>query len=242
MEGRRRKEDNYRPTDMNGQSMIARAVEIACKEKGMLVVVAAGNEGDKKRWKVVSTPGDAPSALTVGAVNGSLMKEAYSGKGPDYNSYIKPDVAAYSLTGTSLSAPAVAGFAACLLEKRPDLSPAQLKEIILRSSHLFPYGNNYIGYGVPLASRALVLLNDPAKSFGTATEVHISGSVFELSDPGLQYPYIVCFHKKNDWVVVKQELLKNANEKGLYIITKPSGVSRTTVQAGFKIVEVFWEN
>jgi subtilisin family serine protease len=239
-EGRRRKKDNYRPTDMNGQSMIARAVETACKQKGMLVVVAAGNEGDKKRWQVISTPGDAPSALTVGAVNGSMMKEAYSGKGPDYNTYIKPDVSAYSLSGTSLSAPAVAGFAACLLEERPELTPAMLKEIIVRSSHLYPYGNNYIGYGVPLAGRALALLSDSTKNFGTAREVHNSGNVFELSDPGFQYPYIVCFHKKNEWVVVKQELLKSANERGLYIINKPEGVTRTTVQAGFSVFEVLW--
>lgn len=240
--GRMVKADNYKPYQMNGQSMISRAVEIACTTKGMLVIVAAGNEGDVSRWKVVTSPGDASSALTVGAVGDRFEKKDYSGIGPEGNLYMKPDVAAYSLSGTSFSAPAVTGFAACLLEYDPELTPARLKAIITLSSHLYPYGNNYIGYGVPLASRALALLQDSTVDFRNTGELRVSGDVFEFSDPGALYPYVVLFHKRNAWVVVKQQVLKKTGGSSSFAIERPEGTVRTTIQAGFEVIEVFWSD
>ncbi len=239
--GRRLKGSNYKPTDMNGSSMIAKAVAIACREKNMLVVVAAGNDGDKRRWKVINTPADAEAALTVGAVLNRFEKADYSGIGPEFNTYLKPEVAAFSLQGTSLSAPAVCGFAACLLEMNPDLTSAALKNIIIRSSHLFPYGNNYIGYGVPLASRALKLMEDSGFQFNHAKELHMNGNEYLFENANKKIPYVSVFHKKDATNVIQNEVIFANKETGDIRILRPEKCKRTTVQAGYDILEIFWE-
>jgi hypothetical protein len=68
---------------------------------------------------------------------------------------VKPDVSVYSLTGTSFAAPALTGVVACLVQQNPNLKPAQMQQILWRSSGLYPYPNNYLGYGVPDMSMAL---------------------------------------------------------------------------------------
>lgn len=239
--GRRMKGSNYKPTDMNGSSMIAKAVNIACREKNMLVVVAAGNDGDKGRWKVINTPADAEAALTVGAVLNRFEKADYSGIGPEFNTYLKPEVAAFSLQGTSLSAPAVCGFAACLLELKPELTAAALKNIIIRSSHLFPYGNNYIGYGVPLASRALKLLEDSSFQFNHAKELHRKGNDYLIENETKLIPYVSVFHKKDATNVIQNEVVFANKETGAIRILRPEKCRRTTVQAGYDILEIFWD-
>lgn len=239
--GRKIKGSNYSPLEMNGSSMIAKAVQLACTQKNMLIVVAAGNDGDKRKWKVISTPADAEAALTVGSVLARFQKVGYSGIGPEYNAYLKPDVCAYSYQGTSLSAPAVCGFAACLLEENPLLTAVELKRLIVRSSHLYPYGNNFIGYGVPLANRALRLIADPALKFNNTKEIYVKGPVFEMDTVSATIPTLTVFHKKNDFYVLKQEVISRDKKSKKFIIHPPKGTKRSTVQAGYFIYELFWE-
>lgn len=207
----------------------------------MLVVVAAGNDGAKSSWKVISTPADAEAALTVGAVLSRFQKAGYSGVGPEYNRYLKPDVCAYSNQGTSLSAPAVCGFAACLLEADPSLTAVELKKLIVRSAHLYPYGNNSIGYGVPLANRALQLIVHPEVHFGNTKEVHVTGTSFQLDSVDASIPTITIFHKKNEVHVIKQEVKSRAQKSNSFIIQPPKNTKRSTVQIGYEILELFWE-
>ena len=239
--GRKLKGSNYSAQEMNGTSMIAKAVQIACTEKNMLVVVAAGNDGDKRKWKVISTPADAEAALTVGSVLGRFQKIGYSGIGPEFNAYLKPDVCSYSYQGTSLSAPAVCGFAACLLEANPSLSATELKQLIIRSSHLYPYGNNFIGYGVPLANRALQLLEYPDWKFTNTREVHLKERSIKLDTVDVSIPTLTVFHKKNDVHVLKQEVITREKKSNSFIICPPKDAKRTTVQVGYFIYELFWE-
>ncbi|MFN0189393.1 MAG: S8 family serine peptidase [Bacteroidia bacterium] len=232
---------NYSPQEMNGTSMIAKAVQIACTEKNMLVVVAAGNDGDKRKWKVISTPADAEAALTVGSVLGRFQKIGYSGIGPEFNSYLKPDVCSYSYQGTSLSAPAVCGFAACLLEANPKLTAKELKQLIVHSSHIYPYGNNFIGYGVPLANRALQLLEYPDWKFTNTKEVHLKEKSFKLDTVDVSIPTLTVFHKKNDVHVLKQEVISREKKSNSFIIWPPKEAKRSTVQVGYFIYELFWD-
>ncbi len=150
--------DNYTIEQMDGKtSVVSKAVDMAFNEKGILIVVSAGNEGWDD-WKIVSTPGDSPFALSIGATNNAGLKMGYSSIGADFVEFLKPNVACYSLTGTSFSAPNITGFAACLWQKKPEATNKEIFETIEKSASLYPFGNNFIGYGIPKASTAIKIL------------------------------------------------------------------------------------
>ena len=153
--------ENYLTTEMDGEHGItSKAAEIAVRERGMLLVISAGNAGAKP-WRLVTVPADAPSVLTVGATQlKGPIRISYSSIGPDYTDFLKPDVSAYSPNGTSFSAPVVTGFMACLMEYAPELSNFELMEVIKKSSGIYPFGNNFIGYGIPSATEALNIIDE----------------------------------------------------------------------------------
>ncbi len=233
--------ENYKPSEMNGRtSKISQAAQIAADQKGMLIVVSAGNEGDDPRWRIVSTPADARGVLSIGATKAkSRDKMSYSSIGPDFLPYLKPNVSCFAPNGTSFAAPVITGFAACLIEKYPELSNKQIMRIIEKSAHLYPYGNNYVGYGVPDARKALALAGDSTLSLNNAREVKARGNhyAYQVSEPGAEKA--VVFHKKDAFVVLKQELL--VVTEGKITLRRESRETRTTLDLGEEVVEVFWE-
>lgn len=83
----------------------------------------------------VAIPGTSRGAFTVGARDG-VREAAYSGRGPTLDGRAKPDILANGageagLQGTSYAAPRIAGLAARLLSKQPQLDLAQLRAILL---------------------------------------------------------------------------------------------------------------
>lgn len=153
----------------------SRAATIAAR-KGMLVCIAAGNEGDE--WgnppHTLGIPGDADSTLTVGAVNTSGIIGGFSSYGPTSDFRIKPEVCAVGVkatlvnhanaivqsNGTSFATPLLAGFAAALWSALPDENAMQIRERILLSSNRYddPDTENYqYGYGIPDAWKAYQL-------------------------------------------------------------------------------------
>lgn len=154
----------YFPEQMDGQtSLIARAASIAAR-KGLLIVNAAGNEGGNDRWRIINTPADTDSVLTVGAVDfPSLLRTSYSSLGPTADFRMKPNVVAMGnvlatankglsrTQGTSFSSPLVAGFAICLWQMFPDWTNMQVFRAIEQSASLYPYFDYAHGYGVPQA-------------------------------------------------------------------------------------------
>ncbi|GAB4041098.1 S8 family serine peptidase [Spirosoma gilvum] len=231
--------DNYEPSQMDGHtSLISRAAQIAADKKGILIIVSAGNEGDDRSWRIISTPADAQGVLAIGATNSRLWNRiGYSSIGPENLPYLKPNVSCFSLYGTSLSAPVITGFAACIMQANPKLTNKQVMEIIEKSSHLYPYGNNYVGYGVPQASRALALLRNqdlPA----TTRSVKASGKTFHLPIEGNDATVSV-FHKKDATHVLQQEAAKVNN--GQLSLRRSSGEKQTTIDLKKEVVEVIWE-
>ena len=246
--------DNYRQSEMNGNTArITKAAQIAFNQKGIFLSVSAGNEGDTQ-WRIISAPADAEGALSVGATNAvDWDRIYYSSIGPENLPYLKPNVSCYSPNGTSFSCPAVAGFIACLMNYDSTLTNAQLKEIIQKSAHLYPYGNNYLGYGVPQADRALELTKDINKDFGTTRLVHCSKKVYkEQLDKSLNLD-LVLFNKKNETIVITPGYNHKNNivlfdqntskvKNGLIKIKRTKNAKRTTAVADeFMTLEIVWE-
>ena len=162
---------DYTYAQLDGHTTtIARAAEIAAS-KGILVVAAAGNEGTSS-WRKILTPADVngDSLLAVGAVNSSGIRASFSSMGPTGDGRIKPDVVAMGVnnqvtsgpgagyiaeSGTSLSAPLIAGLAACLMQARPTLTPTLIIRSIRETAQRVGAPDTLTGYGLPNALFAL---------------------------------------------------------------------------------------
>ena len=231
--------ENYEPSQMDGHtSLISQAAQIAADKKGILIVVSAGNEGEDRSWRIISTPADAQGVLAIGATNSRLWNRiGYSSIGPESLPYLKPNVSCFSLYGTSLSAPVITGFAACLMQANPKLTNKEVMAIIEKSSHLYPYGNNYVGYGVPQASRALALLRHQELP-ATVRSVKATGKTLELTLP-ITEPVVSVFHKKDAMHVLQQESAKVVN--GKLILRRAADEKQTTIDMKKEVIEVIWE-
>ncbi|MCW3090445.1 MAG: family serine peptidase [Ferruginibacter sp.] len=163
---------NYTYSNMDGNTtIIAKACDLAAK-KGILVVVAAGNEGNSS-WKYITTPADADSVLTVGAVNAAGQVAGFSSYGPSADGQVKPDVAAIGANaviadqntgaptfgnGTSYACPILAGIVTCLWQAFPEVNNMSIIEATRNSSNKANTPDDRSGYGIPNAKKAFVLL------------------------------------------------------------------------------------
>lgn len=162
--------------DMDGkQTRCSRAATIAAR-KGMLVCIAAGNEGNKA-WHYITAPADADSILTVGAVRTDSTIAAFSSRGPSADGRTKPEVCAVGYAtyvfnpilhnfqqgnGTSYACPLLAGLAACLWSAFPQETAMQIRERIIRSANRYLQPDNHYGYGIP----------DAWAAYAGTTELH----------------------------------------------------------------------
>ena len=84
------------------------------------------------------------------------------------------------------------------MQKDSSLSNKKLMDIVEKSGHLYPYGNNYIGYGIPQGSRALELIKNPETKFDNTVIKEISGKKFKMKvDKHISGSGVV-FNKKNE--------------------------------------------
>lgn len=167
---------NHDYADMDGNTtMIARAADYAAA-KGMIVCSSAGNEGNKE-WHYITSPGDADSIITVGAVDSLGLITGLSSKGPSSDGDVKPNVVAQGIratvvepfsgtivtnTGTSLSNPVIAGLTACLWQAHPDKNNMEVIRAIEKSASLYYNPNDSMGYGIPNFEVADLLLSGTA--------------------------------------------------------------------------------
>ncbi|MBV8810100.1 MAG: S8 family peptidase, partial [Acidobacteriaceae bacterium] len=244
------------------QDPLCQAVEAAWKA-GIVVVVAAGNEGrdntfGEEGYGTINAPGNDPYVITVGAMNSEGtptrtddLMASYSSKGPTpIDHFVKPDLVApgnqvvsllapgstlqhqgpknsvrvsyydastkispgqlsktyFMLSGTSMATPVVSAAAALLFQANPNLTPDQVKAILMGTSYkVFPlmssvtdastgatYTDYYdiltVGAGYLDIAEALSAISNPPASGTALSPVAVydpnSGIVMLSFDPG----------------------------------------------------------
>lgn len=152
--------------DMNGKvSRASRAANLASR-KGIVVLVAAGNEGTAA-WHYISSPSDADGIIAVGAVTPTGTPSSFSSFGPSSDGRVKPEVCATGTSsalvntggvtgygnGTSFATPIMAGMMACLLQKYKAIDTMidvpTLLNSVFKSGSLFADPTAQMGYGIP---------------------------------------------------------------------------------------------
>lgn len=172
---------NHTNDDLDGNTAPISIAATIAASKGMLVVVAAGNEGNNANPKI-SMPADADSILTIGAVDEFGDYASFSSIGYSFDGRVKPDVVAQGQdtwyqgstgdfaygNGTSFSTPIMSGLAACLWQANPDLSVMEILNAIQESASQYDNPDEYLGYGLPdFALANLALKNISYTAFDT---------------------------------------------------------------------------
>lgn len=109
---------------------------------GIIVVAAAGNDGDLSAGDSVDYPGKYENVITVGATDSNNNIAYFSSKGPSvdvsapgYNIYSTLNNGSYGyMSGTSMASPYVAGMVALYKEAYPTYTPSQIEQALKDNS------------------------------------------------------------------------------------------------------------
>jgi subtilisin family serine protease len=138
---------SYTYSDMNGHTTRVARTALMAARRGMIVVVSAGNEGNKK-WHYIISPADADSILAVGAVDAEKAPATFTSYGPSADGRVKPDVSAMGVSvliqgvdggvtrgnGTSYASPLISGLTACLWQAYPTATAQEVIQTLRQST------------------------------------------------------------------------------------------------------------
>ena len=168
---------------LDGHSSLAAFAANTAVNKGILVIVSAGNDGDTK-WHYISTPGDASEAITVGSCSNQFKHSGFSAFGPNASGQVKPDLLApgqsivlsttwgYKMgNGTSYATPILAGLLCNLWQLQKQLSPQEadikaFKSLVLGTANQWTNPDSAYGYGIPDISLAEHIIAKEPYAFG----------------------------------------------------------------------------
>jgi len=157
----------YTPAQLNGDVAVTTIAADSAAARGVLVVVAVGNEGVDAAGRYAAssmdTPADADSVVAVGATDSLGRTASFSSHGPTADGRIKPEVAAPGVfldvaamdsglarvSGTSFATPLIAGIAALAQSGRPGHPAADLRRGLLQAASQALTPDNSFGYGIP---------------------------------------------------------------------------------------------
>lgn len=182
--------------DMDGNTCVSTIGADMAAKKGLLVVNSAGNSGGSS-WFYIGAPADGDSVFTIGAVDASGVVTYFSSRGPTYDGRIKPDVAAqgqgtaiYSWnasspngavfygSGTSFSAPIIAGMSACLWQSSPSKSNMTIIDYIRNTSNNAQHPDSLTGWGIPDFEKAHAMLTSGTPELSQANHLFVYPNPF----------------------------------------------------------------
>jgi subtilisin family serine protease len=196
---------------------VARAVEA-----GIVVVAAAGNDGPQ--MGTVASPGIAPDAITVGAVDDTGTLAAFSSRGAAPDFVIKPEISApgvgivstvpyancamssptgyLAASGTSMATPHVSGGAALLLQMHPEWTPEQVKSALITSAKEIDESIWSAGAGemwLPAAVETTLFPVPAVISCGLAGGEEMTSTLTNLG------PYVTISSSSDDWYALSAD-------------------------------------
>ncbi|WP_152600236.1 S8 family serine peptidase, partial [Cellvibrio mixtus] len=170
-------------------------------EAGTLVVVAAGNSGSD--YSTIGVPGNAEQVLTVGATDNNGALASFTSRGPVVDAtYVKPELVApgvdinstapgagYAIkSGTSMATPHVAGGAALLKQLRPQLTAAEIKDLLISSA-------SDLGQDVFIQGAGMMKLAEAANANVLVSPVLLNAGRVDLTQPA--FAKNISFQVKN---------------------------------------------
>lgn len=153
---------SYTYADLIGNKAFASKGANIAFQKGIVVVVSAGNSGGSAN-PYVGVPAEATYALAIGAVDSAENYVGFSSIGPSFDNRIKPDVCAKGFqatvsntsgiittnNGTSFAGPIIAGMVATFWSAVPNLKATEVVDFIKKSADQYNTPDHLKGYGVP---------------------------------------------------------------------------------------------
>ena len=175
--------DWYRFTDLDGKTAKVTVAANLAVQKGMPVVIAAGNLGTQPPSDALGLPGritppaDGFDVLAIGAVDRDGQVVPFSSRGPTFDGRIKPDlmtmgagVTSINTTtregfsndhiGTSAATPLAAGIVALLIEAFPLATVQDIVNSLRMTASQSSKPDNIAGYGIIRARAAYDRLLD----------------------------------------------------------------------------------
>ncbi|EGG24198.1 hypothetical protein DFA_06345 [Cavenderia fasciculata] len=132
----------------------------AAAERGMTVVVSAGNSGEKG----IGAPADGMNVLAIAAIDQHGNTASFSSRGPSSDGRVKPDVSALGvanfvasasdaryytrMSGTSFACPMTGGAVALILQAHPNWTPAMVYEAITQTASHPEMADVQQGFGI----------------------------------------------------------------------------------------------